>query len=185
MVVPIRLANRMRRVCGALERGIESGNAENSGEPAGSRCYTSVGKASVTECAALTSSCRASVASRTIGNRGSRPRRGRRPIGMRLTRRVRTVVAASPGPYVIPRAPTPIFIAIRLIVAGGVAHSDGTIDTYAGHFAGAEHRQRQGTEPGCHPSIAHDVHFGSTLLSLSRHSINPNGAPAGSATTAA
>ena len=95
-----------------------------------------------------------------------------------------TPIAAAPRAHTITAAPATVVVAVRLVVAPGVAHSDGPVHTYALDRAGAQYRQQKSPESRCHPPITHDVHFGSTLLSLSVHSINPNGAPAGSATTA-
>jgi len=95
-----------------------------------------------------------------------------------------TPIAPAPGSYTITAAPATVVVAVRFVVAPGVAHSDGPVDTYALDSAGAQYRQQKSSESRCHPTITNDVHFGSTLLSLSVHSIRPNGAPAGSATTA-
>jgi hypothetical protein len=97
-------------------------------------------------------------------------------------------IAAPSGSYPVTGTPASVIIAVRLVVTGVVAHSYSSVDTHSFHRAGAQLRQGQGksnsTESERHTSIAEDVHFGSVLLSLSVHSINPNGAPAGSATTA-
>ena len=104
---------------------------------------------------------------------------------MTVTPTVVTAVAAPSGSHAIAPTPATVFIAIGLIVARVVAHhSHAAVNAYTGHLAGAQYRQRNGSEAGCHPSNAQELHFGSTLLSLSVHSINPSGAPAGSATTA-
>ena len=97
-------------------------------------------------------------------------------------------IAAPSGSHPVARTPAAVFIAVRLVVTGVVAHSHASVDTHAFHRAGVQLRQgqskRNSTESERHTSIAQDVHFGSVLLSLSVHSISPNGAPAGSATTA-
>src|SRR5580698_1160965 len=81
-------------------------------------------------------------------------------------------------------APSAIFITIGFVIAADVAHSHGRVHTDTVHGASRQHRQRANSEHGCHPATASDVDFGSTLLSLSVRSLSPNGAPAGSATTA-
>src|ERR1700733_14423362 len=94
-----------------------------------------------------------------------------------------TRISTAPRTHAVTMTPTAVIVAVGLVVARVVAHSHRSVDTDALHRAGIQHRQRKRPESGRHPTITH-VHFGSTLLSLSVHSISPNGAPAGSATSA-
>src|ERR1700733_1733707 len=120
-------------------------------------------------------------AARAAGNRWGPPRRGCGPVGMR--RMIGAPISAPSGTDAVSTAPAAVLIAIWLVVACVVAHSHAAVDTDAGHLTGVQQGQCQGTHSHRHP-FATEVHFGSTLLSLPVHSINPNGAPAGSATTA-
>ena len=92
------------------------------------------------------------------------------------------VIAASPGSHAIARAPTTVIIAVGLVVTAIV--SNAALDTDAGYGAGTEQQRRHRPKTARHQSTTQGFHFGSALVSLSLHSINPTGAPAGSATTA-
>src|ERR1700733_435159 len=182
MVVPTRLANRMRRVCGPSGRGIESGKGSlhQGVRPLMLAAHERVEFPRP----AASAKCRGRLvprAARAAGNRRGSPRRGCRPIRMR--RMIAAPIAAPSGTHMVSTAPTAVLIAIRLVVACVVAHSDGAVDTASGHFTGVQQGQCQGAHSDRHP-FATEVHFGSALLSPLVHSINPNGAPAGSATTA-
>src|ERR1017187_2786349 len=83
--------------------------------------------------------------------------------------------AAAGGSHVITRPPAAIVGPGRLIDAPDISAG--------GHCAGGQHREHE-PERTHLPTSRDDVHFGSFLLSVSDHSINPKGAPAGSATTA-
>ena len=91
-------------------------------------------------------------------------------------------IAASSGSHAVAVTPAAVIVTPRLIVARVVTRS--AFDAHAGHCAGIQQGHGNGPGSGRHPMLTHDVHFGSTVLSLSVHSISPNGAPAGSATTA-
>jgi hypothetical protein len=91
-------------------------------------------------------------------------------------------IAASSGSHAVAVTPAAVIVTPRLIVARVVTRSP--FDAHAGHCAGIQQGHGNGPDSGRHPMLRHDVHFGSTVLSLSVHSISPNGAPAGSATTA-
>jgi hypothetical protein len=107
------------------------------------------------------------------------------PIAALIAMPIAAPIAAPSGTHAVSATPAAVLIAIRLVVSGVVAHySDGTVDTDAGHLTGAQQGQCQSADPGGHPTIETGIHFGSALLSPLVHSINPNGAPAGSATTA-
>jgi hypothetical protein len=94
-------------------------------------------------------------------------------------------IAAAPRAHPITITPAAVIIAIRLIVAAVViTHSHAFVDPHAGHCAGNQRAERKSPESGRQPTMAQDVHFGSAVLSFWVHSISPNGAPAGSATTA-
>jgi hypothetical protein len=105
------------------------------------------------------------------------------PIAAPIAMPIAAPIAAPPRAHAVFMTPATVLIAIRLIVSGVITHSDGT-DTDAGYLTGAQQGKCQSADPGGHPTIATEVHFGSALLSPLVHSINPNGAPAGSATTA-
>lgn len=91
-------------------------------------------------------------------------------------------VPAPPRSNAVAATPTTVFVSVRFIVAAGITHPHTGVAS--GDFAAVEHRKCRDRERDRHPTLAHDDHFGSTLLSLSVHSIKPKGAPAGSATTA-
>ena len=105
------------------------------------------------------------------------------PIAALIAMPIAAPIAAPPRSHTVFMTPAAVLIAIRLIVTGVVTHPDGAVDTDAGHLTGAQQGQCQSADPAGHPTIA-GVQFGSALLSPLVHSINPNGAPAGSATTA-
>src|SRR6202789_3818821 len=124
---------------------------------------------------------RPSAAAGTVRNRRSRARRGRGPI---RSRTAAARIAAPSRSHPVTGTPAAILIAVRLVVAGVVTHhAHASADTHAFHCAGVQQHQGNSAESGPYPSFAHDVHFGSVLLSLPVHSIRPKGAPAGSATT--
>jgi len=89
------------------------------------------------------------------------------------------MIAASSGTHTIADAPTAIIIAVRLVVTPGVP--DIAFNANTGYGASTQHQRCYRAN---HQSTAQGFHFGSALVSLSLHSITPNGAPAGSASTA-
>ena len=90
------------------------------------------------------------------------------------------MIAASSGTHQIAAAPAAVVIAVRFVITTVVSHR-----AFNGHpGAGKQHGQHHRPESGGQTTTARGVHFGSALVSLSLHSIRPNGAPAGSATTA-
>src|SRR5579863_3473015 len=100
-----------------------------------------------------------------------------------MRRMIAAPIAAPSRTHVVSTAPAAVLIAIRLVVARVVTHPDGAVDADAGHLTGVQQGQCQSADSDRHP-FATEVHFGSALLSPLVHSINPNCAPAGSATTA-
>ena len=94
-----------------------------------------------------------------------------------------TVIVASARSHPIAMTPAAVIVAPGFVIPGVVVHSHRSIDAHAGGHAGVQEDHRQDGEPSRRPTT-HDAHFGSALLSLLVHSISPNGAPAGSATTA-
>jgi hypothetical protein len=90
-------------------------------------------------------------------------------------------IAAAPRADAVTDAPAAVIISVRLVVAAIVP--DAAFNSHAGYGAGTK-RQKGCTEKTHHQSTTQGFHFGSALMSLSLHSIRPNGAPAGSATTA-
>jgi hypothetical protein len=93
-------------------------------------------------------------------------------------------IAAPSRSHAVPVPPAAVIVAPRLIIVRVITRSDGSLDAHAGHCAGIQQSHGNTHESDRHPTLTHQVHFGSTALSLSVHSISPNGAPAGSATTA-
>src|SRR5271169_624294 len=114
---------------------------------------------------------------RTRRNRRSRAGRWRRPIGV-VRRMLLATFAMAGRSHVITRPPAAVVGPGRLVDARDISPGS--------YRAGIQHREQQETERTHLPTSndALDVHFGSLLLSVSDHSINPNGAPIGSATTA-
>src|ERR1700732_5356589 len=95
------------------------------------------------------------------------------------------MTATSQGTHPVGPAPTTVLIAIRFVIAHGISvvHTHAAADSHAGIGTGSQDRQHC-PERSYRQASARGFHFGSTFVSLSVHSINPNGAPAGSATTA-
>ena len=104
-------------------------------------------------------------------------------VSMRMVA-IATVIVASARSHPVAMTPAAVIVAPGFVIAGVVVHSHGSIDAHAGGHAGVQQDQRQNGESSRCPSTTHGAHFGSALLSLLVHSISPNGAPAGSATTA-
>jgi len=91
------------------------------------------------------------------------------------------MIAASPGAHAVAGAPTAVIVAVGRVIGAVVSNAAFNADT--SYFTSTQ-QQRCHAETTCHQSSAEGFHFGSALVSLSLHSIKPNGAPAGSATTA-
>jgi len=97
---------------------------------------------------------------------------------------VPSAIAAPSGSYPVSSAPTTVVISVGFVVAAVVSDPYGAVDSHALHRAGLQQGQSKRPQSDSRPEFMHGVHFGSTLVSVSLHSINPTGAPAGSATTA-
>jgi hypothetical protein len=82
-------------------------------------------------------------------------------------------------------SPATVLVTSRCIVTADVADSHGGVITAArsNKTAGEDAERRKPDEANL-PRREFNAHFGSTLLSVSVHSINPMGAPIGSAITA-
>ena len=91
------------------------------------------------------------------------------------------MITASPGAHAVSGAPTAVIVAVGRVIGAVVSNAAFNADT--SYFTSTQ-QQRCHAETTCHQSSAEGFHFGSALVSLSLHSIKPNGAPAGSATTA-
>jgi hypothetical protein len=174
MVVPTMLARRMRRACRASGRRFES----SKGQPR--HCVI------VLPILHLRSS-RKSVCSGSPRNGRCRSPGGRRAVSRRVsgapsigtTTMIVAMLTASRGTHSVAGAPTTVVIAVRLVIAAGVANA--AFNSHTGYRASTQHQQCRRAN---HQSTVQGFHFGSALVSLSLHSIKPNGAPAGSATTA-
>src|SRR5450631_1340336 len=96
------------------------------------------------------------------------------------------VIAASRWRDVVATAPAAVSGNVRFIVAADVADSHRStvaVRTHHAHTGGdqAEQQQPGGADP---PRHGFNAHFGSTLVSVSDHSITATAAPAGSTITA-
>ena len=81
-------------------------------------------------------------------------------------------------------APTAVIVSPGSIVAADVTHSNGAVIAPGSHKTAGDDCERREPDDIYLPRWKFDIHFGSTLLSVSDHSINPIGAPIGSAMTA-
>src|SRR6202043_189948 len=100
--------------------------------------------------------------------------------------------APPPWAYPIGTAPTAVSVPVggvirlvkRFVVAADVTHSSAALDAVVGHGASNQQGQAHRSKSCGQQATLHGFHFGSALVSLSLHSMTPNGAPAGSDMTA-
>src|SRR5450759_3240078 len=95
------------------------------------------------------------------------------------------VTAASRRRNVVAAAPAAVSRNVRFIVAADVADSHGAIVAWAHHtHTGGDQAEQQHTDDTGLPRHRFNAHFGSTLVSVSDHSITATAAPVGSTITA-
>jgi hypothetical protein len=94
------------------------------------------------------------------------------------------MVTAAGWSHAVARAPAAVFIAVGLVEAPDIADSNRVAAIAALDGTGTEPGENQEPQGSDLPSLRHGAHCGSCWLSLSDHSINPTGAPFGSAMTA-